>query len=127
VFDQCGTLLISAPRTANRLYLAKFQLTSPICLLAHSEDISWQWHARSGHLNFRALSDLSAKNMVEGMPIVSRIEKICDGCVLGKQHRLPFPKVSKFRAEKGLELVHADLCGQITPKSLGGGEHPIFC
>jgi hypothetical protein len=123
VFDPSGTLLISTPRTANRLYLAKFQLSPPICLLAHSEDLSCQWHARFGHLNFRALNDLSAKEMVVGMPVVGRVEKICDGCVLGKQHRLPFPHVSKFRASKGLELVHADLCGQITPKSLGGASY----
>lgn len=123
VFDQGGTLLISAPRTANRLYLAKFQLSSPICLLAHSEEASWQWHARYGHLNFRALNDLGAKKMVEGMPIISRVEKICDGCVLGKQHRKHFPQMSNFRAGKGLELVHADLCGQITPKSLGGASY----
>lgn len=57
------------------------------------------------------------------MPIVSRVDKICDGCVLGKQHRKAFPQVSQFRAEQGLELVHADLCGQISPKSLGGASY----
>jgi hypothetical protein len=57
------------------------------------------------------------------MPTVKKVEKICDGCVLGKQHRIPFPQVSKFRAEKGLELVHADLCGQITPKTVGGASY----
>jgi len=61
--------------------------------------------------------------MVEGMPIVKRIEQVCDGCVLGKQHRKPFPQASSFRAEKGLELVHADLCGHITPKTLGGAAY----
>ena len=116
-------MLISAPRTANRLYLAKFQLSSPICLIAHSEDASWKWHARFGHLNFRSLNDLGAKKMAEGIPIVSRVDKICDGCVIGKQHRKPFPQLTKFRATKGLELVHADLCGQITPKSLGGASY----
>ena len=57
------------------------------------------------------------------MPIVKRIEQVCDGCVLGKQHRKPFPQASSFRAEKGLELVHADLCGHITPKTLGGAAY----
>lgn len=37
-----------------------------------------------------------------------------------------FPTVSSFRAEKGLELVHADLCGQITPKSIGGASFFIL-
>jgi hypothetical protein len=120
VFDQDGTLLISAPRTTNRMYLAKFGLAPPICLLAQVENQSWLWHGRYGHLNFKASSDLSAKEMVQGMPIIKRgVEQICDGCVLGKQHIIPFPKQSSFRAKNNLELVHADLCGQISPKSLG--------
>ena len=123
VYDQEQTLLISAPRTGNRLYLAKFGLAPPVCFLAQSDDHSWLWHARFGHLNFRALNDLSAKQMVEGLPVVTRVEKVCDGCVLGKHHRKPFPQVSSFRAEKCLELVHTDLCGHISPKTAGGASY----
>jgi len=61
--------------------------------------------------------------MVEGMLAVKKVEQVCDGCALGKQHRKPFPKASGFRAEKCLELVHADLCGHITPKTLGGASY----
>ena len=120
VFDQERALLISAPRTVNRLYTVKFGLVPPVCLLAKFDDAAWRWHARFGHLNFRALRDLSCKSMVLGMPTVNRVEQVCDGCVLGKQHRLPFPQASNYRAEKGLQLVHADLCGHITPKTPGG-------
>ena len=38
---------------------------------------------------------------------------------MGKQHTTPFPRKSEFRAQKGLELFHADLCGQIRPKTVG--------
>jgi hypothetical protein len=76
VFDQERSLLISAPRTANRLYSVKFGLVPLVCLLAQSEDKSWRWHARFGHLNFRALHDLSAKNLAVGMPTIKRVEKI---------------------------------------------------
>ena len=120
VFDQERALLISAPRTSNRLYTIKFGLVSPVCLLAKSDDVAWSWHARFGHLNFRALRDLSCKRMVEGMPTVNRVEQICDGWVLGKQHRVPFPKASNVRANQGLQLVHVDMCGHITPKTPGG-------
>lgn len=40
VFDQERTLLISAPRVGNRLYLAKFDLVPPVCLLSQTEDES---------------------------------------------------------------------------------------
>jgi hypothetical protein len=74
VYDQEHKLLISAPRTTNRLYIAKFGMSSPVSLLAKSEEKSWQWHARYGHLNFRALNDLGSKNMVEGIPSIKKVE-----------------------------------------------------
>ena len=57
--------------------------------------------------------------MVEGIPSIKKVVQVCDGCILGKQHRKPFPQVSSFRAQTGLELVHADLCGKITPRTIG--------
>ena len=120
VLDPEGTLLISAPRTGNRLYTIKLGLVNPVCLMMKHDDEAWQWHARFGHLNFRALRDLGRKEMVVGMPTVEHVEQVCDGCTLGKQHRTPFPQVSNFRAGTGLELVHADLCGQISPITPGG-------
>ena len=58
--------------------------------------------------------------MVEGKPQLDRAEEFCDGCALGKQHRFPFPQVANYRAEKPLDLVHADLCGKIKPSTAGG-------
>lgn len=51
---------------------------------------------------------------------MDRVEEVCDGCALGKHHRHPFPQVANYRAEKELDLVHADLCGQIRPKKPRG-------
>ena len=44
---------------------------------------------------------------------------ICEGCLLGKQFRNSFSKESYSRAKKPLELIHTDVCGLITPSSLG--------
>ena len=120
VFDREENLLISAPRTGNRLYTTKFGVVPPVCLLSKFSEEAWRWHARFGHLNFRALRELGRMNMVDGMPMVDRVEQVCDGCTLGKQHRSPFPQVSNYRAERGLELIHADLYGQVTPQTFGG-------
>lgn len=113
------SVLIRAERR-NRLYVMQVKLTSPICLLSKMDDVAWLWHARYEHLNFRALRELGAKEMVEGMPMVRSVDQVCDGCALGKQHRTPFPKASAYRASKCLELVHADLCGHVTPPTPGG-------
>ena len=74
-------------------------------------------NGRYGHLNFQALRELGVKGMVDGIPLLDRVEEVCDGCALGKHQRHPFPQVASYRAEKGLDLVHADLCGQIRPKT----------
>jgi hypothetical protein len=108
VFDQARTLVISAKRTGNWLYTIKLGVVAPICLLTKMDDGAWKWHTRYGHLNFRALRDFGRKQMVEGMPVVDLVEQVCDGCVLGKQHRA-FPQQSTFRAQKGLELIHWNL------------------
>ena len=113
------SVLIRAERR-NRLYIMQVKITSPVCLLSKMDDISWLWHARYGHLNFRALRELAAREMAEGMPVVKTIEQVGDGCALGKQHRTPFPRASAYRASGCLELVHADLCGHVTPPTPGG-------
>jgi hypothetical protein len=64
--------------------------------------------------------------MVHGLPIIEHEDRICDGCLIGKQHRNPFPAVAKFRAESPLELWHGDLCGPITPATHGGKRFFLF-
>jgi hypothetical protein len=58
--------------------------------------------------------------MVRGLPSFDHVEQFCDVCMLTKQRRLPFPQQSSFRAKERLELVHGDLCGPMTPATLGG-------
>jgi hypothetical protein len=119
VFDVERSLLVKVPRVKNRLYLLKTSLAAPICLVAHADDVAWMWHGRFGHLNFQALRELGVKKMVEGMPLIDRVEEFCEVCALGKQHRQPFPQVANYRADKKMDLFHTDLCGQIRPKTPG--------
>jgi transposase InsO family protein len=58
--------------------------------------------------------------MVRGLSSLDYVEQFCDICVLTKQRWLPFPQHSSFRAKEGLELVHGDLCGLVTPATPGG-------
>lgn len=52
-----------------------------------------------GHLNFEALRQLGAKEMVRGMPHIDQVEQICDTCVLTKQRRLLFPHQASYCAQ----------------------------
>lgn len=73
------------------------------------------WHRRLGHLNFRDLRYLSNSGLISGVS-ANQAQELCESCIYGKQHRLPFYKNDK-RATKPLELVHSDVVGPITPVS----------
>lgn len=120
VLDPARRVLARIKRARNRLYTGVLTIDEPVCLMAQGDDATWRWHARMGHLHFRALRTMSTKQLVRGMPVIDRMAEYCDGCALGKQHRAPFPQATAFRAERGLELVHTDLCGPITPTTPGG-------
>ena len=47
--------------------------------------------------------------MVNGLPLVSFEDGVCQGCVLGKHHQDKFEKGKAWRAEAPLQLVHSDL------------------
>ena len=87
------------------------------------DEPAWIWHARLGHVNFPALKKLSERNMATGVPRIEHPNQVCEGCVLAKQTRISFPSQALFRAQKPLQLVHADLCGPITPTSIGGSKY----
>lgn len=52
------------------------------------------WHLRYGHLNYQGLKLLKQKNIVIELPSLHMKERICEGCIYGKMHILPFPKTS---------------------------------
>ena len=63
--------------------------------------------------------------MVKGLPMLKASSKVFDDCMIGKQHREAKPKKSLWRASKQLQLVHADICGPILPKSNSGKRYII--
>jgi hypothetical protein len=88
-------------------------------LAARQSEEPWLWHARFGHLNFDVLRSLAHQKMVYGLPVIKHTGELCD-CLAGKQRRLPFLEMAKYRAGDFLHLVHGDLCRPITPATHGG-------
>ena len=58
--------------------------------------------------------------MVHGLPAIKGVNKLCDGCLISKQRRTPFPSQTSYRADEPLKLVHSDICGLIKLATLGG-------
>jgi transposase InsO family protein len=120
VWDRSDQLLAKVPRSPNRPYKVALHIAQPACLSVRSTDAAWVWHERLAHQNFGALRTMLRQELVRGMPHIDHADHICDACLAGKQRRASFPQVAKFRATERLELVHADLCGPITPPTPGG-------
>ena len=93
---------------------------------SNAENLSQLWHRRYGHLNYKGLRTLQTKGMVQGLPAIEIKDELCTGCLVGKQHREPIPKRSSWRADQALGLIHADICGPITPVSYGNKRY-ILC
>src|ERR1700731_1782339 len=63
------------------------------------------WHRRMGHLHLEGIRELARKGMVHGLTISSSDHnRVCEGCAIGKSHRLPLPKTSQPRYE-GMDLI----------------------
>ncbi|MCH89137.1 copia-type polyprotein, partial [Trifolium medium] len=111
--------------SANRMFIL-FNKSSNItasvekCLYTSSE-LTYLWHQRYAHLNYKGLKTLQTKKMVHGLlPQLEASSVTCADCFIGKQHRNPIPKKSEWRARNILELIHADICGPIEPTSSSG-------
>ena len=71
------------------------------------------WHKRIGHINrVQRLRAMQSKGVViELLAFESKqVDRVCEACQFGKQHRLPFPKGSYV--SKGLfGVIHSDVWG----------------
>ena len=79
------------------------------------------WHYRYAHLSDSNLERLSS-GLVSGINLKHGVSRVntCEPCALGKGTKAPQRKTSLSSASSPLELIHTDLCGPITPRSIGG-------
>lgn len=66
---------------------------------------------------------MSSRELVEGVPLIRVPDQVYQSCLTRKQAHTPFPKASTFRASAPLKLVYIDICGQISPSTLGGSHY----
>jgi hypothetical protein len=100
-------------------------LFQPLHALAASNDnnrhICELWHRRMAHLHHGALGGL--REVVTRVPQISiEHQDVCRGCALGKFTKASFPN-SDTRSVGILDLVHTEVCGPMTQKSLSSCEY----
>ena len=76
---------------SNNLYVIN---TEPHCANVASGKASMElWHCRYGHLNYKYVSELKKKHMVDGMSYPKDVtDQHCEACAKAKMHRYPFQK-----------------------------------
>ncbi|KAE8983908.1 hypothetical protein PR002_g23112 [Phytophthora rubi] len=86
-------------------------------------DSQWElWHARMGHPNKDALA--KTQRATNGIPDEGQaFPTLCGGCMKGKQTVEAFPKRSKTKTSRVLELVHRDVMGPMKSTSKGGAKY----
>ena len=64
---------------------------------------------------------MSKKELIRGLPKLKfELDKVCDACQLGKQHKSSFKLKDAISTSKPLELLHLYLFGPTKTSSLGG-------
>ncbi|KAI3762868.1 hypothetical protein L1987_53310 [Smallanthus sonchifolius] len=115
-------ILMRAPRRYNT-YSLDMNNPSGIesCFLSKaSEDESFLWHKRLGHVNFKTMNRLVRGNLVTGLPLKDFTPmEHCISCSKGKQHKSSHKPKTTNSIDSPLQLLHMDLFGPVSVMSLG--------
>lgn len=80
------------------------------------------WHEKLVHQNFRHVSQILNRFQI---PVKTEEDLFCEACTIGKMHRLPFPD-SASRTQAIGKLIHADICGPMATRSIGGSRYYLL-
>ena len=84
------------------------------------------WHERLAHVNHDTIRKMITSNSVVGLNIIGELSAApCDPCIIGKMHRMPFPK-GRERAEEVGGIIHSDVVEMNVPSSTGKRFYWIF-
>ena len=119
VHDKSDTLLTKTKKTSGNMYKMKININERCNLIEEEGNKSWLWHRRFCHQSFYTLQDIIRGDLVKGLPQFRNPNEVCAHCISGQHSRTSFPS-SAYRALSVLELIHMDICGPITPQTIGG-------
>ncbi|GJV05147.1 retrovirus-related pol polyprotein from transposon TNT 1-94 [Tanacetum coccineum] len=85
---------------------------------------SWLWHRRLSHLNLRTISQLTSKDLVDGLlKFKYNKDHLCSACEQRKSKKASLPPKLVPSTESKLELLHMDLYGSIRVESINGKKY----
>ena len=128
--DQCRIIrsskILATGKIQGRLYKLNTIPTESVNTVSkepNTESSLELWHYRFGHLGMDNVKKLKHDNLVDGMQIQLKKAELCEPCIMGKHHRSAYPKGTAKRATEPFEIIHSDVCGPMSVKSLGGSSY----
>ncbi|GJV23900.1 retrovirus-related pol polyprotein from transposon TNT 1-94 [Tanacetum coccineum] len=128
IFNSNKEVVMIAPRVRDVYVLDMTSSAQESCFFAKaSENLNWLWHKRLAHLNFKTINKLAKQNLVIGLPsLVYSKDKPCSSCEKGKHHRASFKTKQTSSIKKCLYLLHMDLFGPVTPRSINHEKYTLI-
>lgn len=92
-----------------------------------SANALWKlWHRRLGHPHAQNLKSLfSSGDLLSTVDFKNNVSIDCESCALAKSHLLPFSK-SIHHTTSPFELIHSDVWGPASSKSLSGNSYYVI-
>ncbi|GJZ14961.1 ribonuclease H-like domain-containing protein [Tanacetum coccineum] len=127
IFNSNKEVVMISPRVRDVYILDMTSLAQKSCFFAKaSESLNLLWHKRLAHLNFKTINQLAKQNLVIGLPLlVYSKDKPCSSCEKRKHHRASFKTKQTSSIKKCLHLLHMDLFGHVTPRSINHEKHTL--
>ncbi|RYE04781.1 MAG: hypothetical protein EOP33_08580, partial [Rickettsiaceae bacterium] len=85
-----------------------------------SDEQTYLWHLRLGHINIKRLERLSRLGPLKHLQVGTL--PVCESCIEGKMTKRSFAGKG-LRATEPLQLVHSDVCGPMSEAARGGYEY----
>ncbi|KMQ86904.1 retrovirus-related pol polyprotein from transposon tnt 1-94 [Lasius niger] len=71
----------------------------------------------------KSIEELRQKGFVRGLDYHKTDSDLCHGCCIGKSTKVPCKRINGRQSRGILELIHSDLCGPMSVKSIGGSRY----
>nr|GEX53991.1 retrovirus-related Pol polyprotein from transposon TNT 1-94 [Tanacetum cinerariifolium] len=127
IFNSNKEVVMIAPRVRDLYVLDMTSSAQESCFFAKaSENLYWIWDKKLAHLNFKTINKPAKQNLVIGLPsLVYSKDKPCSSCEKENHHKASFKTKQTFSIKKCLYLLHMDLFGPVTLRSINHEKYSI--